>query len=123
MWGEDYWVPSDPTVIVRFPMEALQNCERILPEEDDIQTNPSFSIVCRETDESPLYHVTFSVAAKKNKLRHEIPTLSIFRSKDVHAVTDLYQSCILSAELFSRLGVFPFFLGLILIIFSVMFRC
>ena len=88
IFGEDYWIPSDPFEVTHVPADVLKNCEVIYPAG---QQNVSLKIIrggMKGDPSTPLYHVLYIY--RDGQLRQ---SLSIYRSENHIDSFDFYRRC------------------------------
>ncbi|KAJ1359716.1 85/88 kDa calcium-independent phospholipase A2 [Parelaphostrongylus tenuis] len=89
IFGEDYWIPSDPNEIALFPLELLRAHKVIFPADDH---NSQLRVVqgsVKNKPAEPLHHVVFSLSELPNA-----PSYSLFRSTVVEDAVDLCRRCV-----------------------------
>ncbi|KAF8355695.1 ipla-3 [Pristionchus pacificus] len=99
IFGEDYWIPSDPNEIVFFPQELLRAHTIVYPPEDGTAMIRVVQGSLKNRPGIPLHHVVYTVSEERNA-----PTYSIFRTSEVEDAVDLCRRCHECAFLFTRLG-------------------
>ncbi|GMR60840.1 hypothetical protein PMAYCL1PPCAC_31035, partial [Pristionchus mayeri] len=99
IFGEDYWIPSDPNEIVFFPQDLLRAHKIVYPPEDGTAIIRVVQGSLKNRPGVPLHHVVYTVSEDRNA-----PTYSIFRTSEVDDAVDLCRRCHECAFLFTRLG-------------------
>ncbi|GMT36222.1 hypothetical protein PFISCL1PPCAC_27519, partial [Pristionchus fissidentatus] len=99
IFGEDYWIPSDPNEIVFFPQELLRAHKIVFPPEDGTVMIRVVQGSVKNRPGVPLHHVVYTVSEDRNA-----PTYSIFRTSEVDDAVDLCRRCHECQFLFTRLG-------------------
>uniref|UniRef100_A0AC35GL51 Phospholipase A2 n=1 Tax=Panagrolaimus sp. PS1159 TaxID=55785 RepID=A0AC35GL51_9BILA len=91
VFGEDYWIPTDPFEVVFFPIELLSAHKVLHPHNDAGKANHMLKVVqgsVKNAPGEPLHHVVYTY-----RHEHRDLNLSIFRSNDFGEAIDFYGRC------------------------------
>uniref|UniRef100_A0A1I7X8E1 PNPLA domain-containing protein n=1 Tax=Heterorhabditis bacteriophora TaxID=37862 RepID=A0A1I7X8E1_HETBA len=105
IFGEDYWIPSDPNEIVFFPSELLRAHRVLFPADDNKSTLRVVQGTFKNRPAEPIHHVVFSLSETQNA-----PSYSLFRSNEIEEAVDLCRRCLECKTLFTLLGIYFYFI-------------
>ncbi|WKY14278.1 hypothetical protein Q1695_000097 [Nippostrongylus brasiliensis] len=97
IFGEDYWIPSDPNELVLFPLELLRAHKVVFPANEHKSPLRVVQGSFKNRPAQPLHHVVFSLSDAANA-----PSYSLFRSYSIEDAVDLCRRC-LECEILFRL--------------------
>lgn len=95
VFGEDYWIPSDPLDVAIFPQDILSTYKTIFPQTTPTHRtsrSPSLVVVQGTIRNEPavvLNHVIYNYMLENNQR----VTLTIFRSTDASEAIDFWRRC------------------------------
>ncbi|CAJ0609994.1 unnamed protein product [Cylicocyclus nassatus] len=89
IFGEDYWIPTDPSEITLFPLELLRAHKVVFPTTDHRSLLRVVQGSCKNKPAEPLHHVVFSLTESPNS-----PAYSLFRASAVEDAVDLCRRCL-----------------------------
>ncbi|PAV57630.1 hypothetical protein WR25_23284 [Diploscapter pachys] len=99
LFGEDYWIPSDPNEIVFFPNELLRAHKTVFPVGGNESVLRVVQGSLKNRPAEPLHHVVFSY----NPPSTASPSYSLFRSNELEDAVDLCRQCLECKLLFTIL--------------------
>lgn len=106
VFGEDYWIPSDPYEVAFFPQELLSTHKIVYPlvSNEKCATNSHLSLMvikgCIKNEPfTAIYHVIYAFNSESHR-----ETLSIFRSTEMAEAIDFCRRCEESRVLLRLLG-------------------
>ncbi|KAK6764869.1 hypothetical protein RB195_024985 [Necator americanus] len=89
IFGEDYWIPSDPNEITLFPLELLRAHKVLFPAHDSECLLRVVQGSFKNKPAEPLHHVVFSLTDSPDS-----PAYSLFRSAVLEDAVDLCRRCL-----------------------------
>lgn len=106
IFGEDYWIPTDPYEVVFFPNEILPAHRTVYPpilkDKNLILRVVQGSV--KDDPNVPIYHIVYSY-----KHAGESISLSVFRSRDVGEAMDFCRRCTDCQVMLKLIGKGTFF--------------